>query len=164
MKRLVVCCVVLGLALAGCASKKKVSSTSGSNCTAASASADVGKKPIVTINGECPAPGKLVTQDIVTGAGAEAVSGKTVSVQYVGVAYSTKQEFDASWDRGSPFQFQLGAGMVIKGWDQGFAGMKVGGRRLLIIPPDLGYGKQGAGGAIGPDETLVFAVDLVDVK
>jgi peptidylprolyl isomerase len=87
-----------------------------------------------------------------------------VTVQYVGIAWSTKTQFDASWDNGSPFPFTLGQGEVIQGWDQGVAGMKVGGRRLLIIPPSLGYGAQGAGGAIGPNETLVFVVDLLKVE
>ncbi|MCA1832436.1 MAG: FKBP-type peptidyl-prolyl cis-trans isomerase [Actinomycetota bacterium] len=116
------------------------------------------------MNSDCTLPTTLVTKDIVVGTGAEAASGKNLTMQYVGVAYSTKQEFDASWNSGNPFQFKLGAGMVIRGWDQGIVGMKVGGRRLLIIPPDLGYGTQGAGGgAIKPNETLVFAVDLVAV-
>jgi len=85
-------------------------------------------------------------------------------VHYVGVGWSTRKQFDASWDRGSPFSFPLGAGRVIKGWDQGVAGMKVGGRRRLVIPPQLGYGDRGAGGAIKPGETLVFVVDLVGTR
>ena len=84
-------------------------------------------------------------------------------MQYVGVDYETGKEFDASWDRGQPFPFQLGAGNVIEGWDEGVAGMKVGGRRELIIPPDLAYGKQGSPPAIGPDATLIFVIDLIDV-
>jgi len=86
-----------------------------------------------------------------------------VAVQYVGMAWSTRKEFDASWDAGQPYSFPLGAGRVIRGWDQGVAGMKVGGRRILVIPPDLGYGAQGYAPAIGPSETLVFVVDLVSV-
>ena len=83
---------------------------------------------------------------------------------YVGVSWSTGKEFDASWDRGNPFQFVLGRGQVIGGWDQGVQGMKVGGRRRLTIPPELGYGAQGAGGVIAPNETLVFVVDLVSIR
>ena len=94
----------------------------------------------------------------------EAVPGQTVSVHYVGVAHSTGEEFDASWNRGAPFRFPLGAGRVIGGWDQGVAGMKVGGRRKLVIPPHLGYGDRGAGGVIKPGETLVFVVDLLGVS
>jgi peptidylprolyl isomerase len=120
-------------------------------------------KPKVCIPDGSP-PAKLVVDDIVTGNGAEATSGKHVTVQYVGVSWSTHKQFDASWDRGEPFDFDLGAGSVIKGWDQGVAGMKVGGRRKLTIPPDLGYGKTGSPPVIAPNETLVFVVDLLDVK
>lgn len=120
-------------------------------------------KPSVTIP-DGPPPADLATEDLTLGTGAEATPGKTVDVQYVGVSWSTKQEFDASWGRGSPFSFPLGAGRVIKGWDQGVAGMKVGGRRRLVIPPSLGYGDRGAGGAIKPGETLVFVVDLIGVS
>jgi peptidylprolyl isomerase len=87
-----------------------------------------------------------------------------VSVQYVGVNFSNGQQFDASWDSGQPFEFPLGGGSVIPGWDQGVEGMKVGGRRELIIPPDLGYGAQGQPPDIPPNETLVFVIDLLDVK
>lgn len=111
-----------------------------------------------------PAPADLLVEDLATGAGAEAVAGQTVEVHYVGVAHSTGEEFDASWNRGSAFRFPLGAGRVIAGWDQGVAGMKVGGRRRLVIPPHLGYGSRGAGGAIKPDETLIFVVDLLGVS
>ena len=110
-----------------------------------------------------PAPTDLVVTDIVTGDGPEAAAGDTVQVHYVGVAHSTGEEFDASWNRGSSFRFPLGAGRVIAGWDRGVAGMRVGGRRRLVIPPHLGYGSRGAGGVIKPNETLVFVVDLVDV-
>ena len=119
-------------------------------------------KPEVVIP-QTPAPGSLITEDITVGDGVEAVSGKTVSVHYVGVAWSTGKQFDASWDRDEPFEFGLGAGQVISGWDKGVAGMKVGGRRKLTIPPDMGYGSQGAGGVIKGDETLVFVVDLLNV-
>ena len=119
-------------------------------------------KPEVVIP-QTPAPATLVTEDIMVGDGVEAVSGKNVSVHYVGVAWSTGKQFDASWDRSEPFDFGLGAGQVISGWDKGVAGMKVGGRRKLTIPPDMGYGSQGAGGVIKGGETLVFVVDLLNV-
>ena len=111
-----------------------------------------------------PPPADLQITDITTGDGAEATPGSTVSVHYVGVAYETGDEFDASYNRGTPLQFPLGAGYVIQGWDQGVTGMKVGGRRQLVIPPHLAYGDRGAGGVIGPGETLIFVVDLVGVS
>jgi peptidylprolyl isomerase len=120
---------------------------------------DVNSKPKVpALEGEPPA--ELVTEDIVKGKGPAAKPGDTLTMQYVGVSWSTNQEFDASWDRGEPFPFQLGAGMVIPGWDEGMVGMRRGGRRLLVIPPEMGYGPQGSPPAIGPNETLVFVVDL----
>jgi peptidylprolyl isomerase len=100
-----------------------------------------------------------VTKDIVKGKGPKAKPGDTLTMMYTGYSWSNGQKFDASWDRGQPFPFQLGAGMVIPGWDKGMVGMRKGGRRLLIIPPDQGYGPQGSG-PIGPNETLIFAVDL----
>ncbi len=109
-------------------------------------------------------PAALEITDITVGDGPEAESGHQVRVHYVGVAFSTGEEFDASWNRGSAFQFRLGAGQVISGWDQGVKGMRVGGRRKLVIPPDLGYGARGAGGAIKPNETLIFVVDLLGVS
>jgi len=120
-------------------------------------------KPDVTVAGG-PPPGDLVIEDIAEGTGAEAGTGSTVVVNYVGVSWSTGRQFDSSWDRAEHFDFSLGQGHVIPGWDQGVAGMRVGGRRRLTIPPDLGYGARGAGGVIGPNETLVFVVDLVDVR
>jgi peptidylprolyl isomerase len=121
------------------------------------------EKPQVDVaSGEDPSY-QLELDEIVVGEGDEAVSGAIVEVHYVGVSWSTGQQFDASWDRGSTFKFGLGKGQVIAGWDQGVAGMKVGGRRRITIPPNLGYGKRGAGGVIGPDETLVFVVDLIGV-
>ncbi|MGA0081610.1 MAG: FKBP-type peptidyl-prolyl cis-trans isomerase [Ilumatobacteraceae bacterium] len=119
-------------------------------------------KPSVTIPAEAP-PSELVKSDLEVGSGDEAVKGKNVSVHYVGVAWSNGQEFDASWNRGEAFDFRLGAGQVIQGWDDGVAGMKVGGRRQLTIPPDMGYGSRGAGGVIKGGETLVFVVDLLNV-
>ena len=120
-------------------------------------------KPAVTIPAG-PPPADLVIEDLTVGTGAEATSGKTVDVHYVGVGWSTQKQFDASWDRGGAFSFPMGAGRVIKGWDQGVAGMKVGGRRRLTIPAALGYGDRGAGRDIKPGETLVFVVDLLAVK
>ncbi|MEV2254606.1 FKBP-type peptidyl-prolyl cis-trans isomerase [Streptomyces sp. NPDC050147] len=111
-----------------------------------------------------PAPTDLEIVDIWEGEGPEAKAGATVSVHYVGVAFSTGEEFDASWNRGTPLQFQLGAGQVIAGWDQGVQGMKVGGRRKLTIPSHLAYGERGAGGGrIAPGEALIFVCDLVGV-
>jgi peptidylprolyl isomerase len=120
-------------------------------------------KPVVEIPEGDP-PTALQVDDLSVGDGPEAVAGKHCTMQYVGHGWSTKSQFDASWDRGEPFSFQLGAGQVIGGWDQGVAGMKVGGRRRLTIPPELGYGSRGAGGAIKPGETLVFVVDLLAVR
>ena len=117
-------------------------------------------KPNVEIPTGAP-PSELVREDLVTGTGTEATAGKTVEVHYVGVAWSTKKQFDASWDRGETFDFPLGAGRVIRGWDEGVAGMRVGGRRRLTIPPAKGYGARGAGSDIGPNVTLVFIVDLL---
>ena len=111
-----------------------------------------------------PPPEELETTDVTEGEGAEAQAGDTVTVEYVGISYSTGDEFDSSWERPEPFSFQLGSGQVIPGWDQGIAGMRVGGRRELVIPPDLAYGKQGSPPTIGPDETLVFVIDLLGVQ
>lgn len=116
-------------------------------------------KPEVPIPDGAP-PGELVIEEIEIGEGDEAAAGNPVTVHYVGVAWSDGNEFDSSWGRNDPFTFRLGAGEVIPGWDQGVAGMKVGGRRRLTIPPEMAYGKRGAGGVIGPNETLVFVVDL----
>ena len=109
-------------------------------------------------------PTDLVVTDVTVGDGAEATAGSTVSVHYVGVAHSSGEEFDASYNRGAPLQFRLGVGQVIQGWDTGVQGMKVGGRRQLVIPPHLGYGDRGAGGVIKPGETLIFVVDLLGVS
>jgi peptidylprolyl isomerase len=108
-------------------------------------------------------PFELGIDDIVVGEGEEATSGSKVSVHYVGVAFSDGQEFDASWNRGQPFEFKLGQGQVIPGWDQGVQGMRVGGRRKLTIPSAMAYGARGAGGVIKPHEPLVFVVDLLSV-
>ena len=120
-------------------------------------------KPEIDFPGEEP-PADLVIEDIEVGDGAEATVGSTVSAHYVGVAHSTGEEFDASWNRGAPLDFRLGVGMVIAGWDEGISGMRVGGRRRLVIPPHKAYGDRGAGSVIKPGETLVFVVDLMDVR
>jgi peptidylprolyl isomerase len=125
-------------------------------------STDLSKKPAVPRPSGDP-PTKLFTREIVKGKGRAAKSGDSVSMQYVGVSYSNGEQFDASWDTGKPFDFKLGTQMVIPGWDQGIPGMRVGGRRLLVIPPDLGYGAQGSG-SIGPNETLVFVVDMKKIS
>jgi peptidylprolyl isomerase len=109
-------------------------------------------------------PAELLIEDITVGDGDEAKPGQQVSVHYVGVAHSSGKEFDASYNRGAPFEFALGGGQVIAGWDQGVAGMRIGGRRKLTIPPALGYGARGAGGAIKPNETLIFVVDLLGAR
>ncbi|HNA99244.1 MAG TPA: FKBP-type peptidyl-prolyl cis-trans isomerase [Marmoricola sp.] len=112
---------------------------------------------------DSPPPTDLEITDLTEGDGAEAKAGDTVSVHYVGVAHSTGEEFDASYNRGAPLQFRLGVGQVISGWDTGVQGMKIGGRRKLVIPPHLGYGDRGAGGVIKPGETLIFVVDLIRI-
>ena len=124
---------------------------------------DLNEKPHVYVPpGEAP-PADLVIEDLVEGDGPEAQPGQTVNVHYVGVAWSTRQQFDASWDRGDIFSFGLGQGQVIAGWDEGVAGMKVGGRRRITIPPHKGYGSQGAGGVSKGGETRVFIVDLLGI-
>ncbi len=120
-------------------------------------------KPIITIPEGNP-PAELLIEDEIVGDGDEATVGKRVVVHYAGVAWSNGKEFDASWNRGDTFDFRLGAREVIEGWDRGVKGMRVGGRRRLTIPPDLGYGSRGAGGVIKGGETLVFVVDLVAVR
>jgi peptidylprolyl isomerase len=135
-----------------------------------SGSDNASKTPIKVPNGpevqipSGPAPTSLVKKDLKVGTGAEAKSGDKVSVQYIGVLYDNGTKFDASYDRGQPFSFQLGGGQVIPGWDQGVAGMKVGGTRTLVVPSELGYGARGAGGVIPPNATLLFDVELLGVK
>ncbi|MFE9137732.1 FKBP-type peptidyl-prolyl cis-trans isomerase [Streptomyces sp. NPDC007355] len=119
-------------------------------------------KPVVGIP-EGDAPSELTIRDLVVGDGAEAKPGMVVRVHYVGVTFESGQEFDASWDRGQPFKFALGGGRVIKGWDRGVRGMRVGGRREIIVPPRLGYGKQSPSPLIPANSTLVFVVDLLSV-
>jgi peptidylprolyl isomerase len=122
------------------------------------------EKPEVEVPSDQAPSYQLEIEDIIVGDGEEAVAGQVVEVHYVGVSWKNGRQFDASWDRGNTFKFGLGKGQVISGWDQGVAGMKIGGRRRITIPPDLAYGKRGAGGVIGPDETLVFVVDLIGLS
>jgi peptidylprolyl isomerase len=159
------------LLLVGCGGddkEKTASSTPAATSTPepaapAAVSKDLEKEPVIEKPTGSP-PAKLVTKDIVKGKGPKAEQGDLVSMQYTGVSFSTGEKFDASWDRGAePFQFPLGGGQVIPGWDEGIAGMRVGGRRELIIPPDLAYGPAGSPPAIGPNETLIFVVDLVKI-
>jgi peptidylprolyl isomerase len=122
------------------------------------------EKPQIEVPSDQPPSYQLEIEDIETGDGDEAAAGQIAEVHYVGVSWKTGAQFDASWDRGQTFKFALGKGQVIAGWDQGVQGMRVGGRRRITIPPMLAYGKRGAGGVIGPDETLVFVVDLIGVR
>ncbi len=156
----------LALLVAGCGGSSGSSSsesTASGESTAAESSGGEKTKPKVTVPKGAP-PKKLEIKEIEEGSGAEAKSGDEVTVQYVGVDYKNGKEFDSSWSRNEPFSFSLGAGEVIPGWDQGVEGMKVGGRRELIIPPSLAYGEAGAPPAIAPNETLVFVIDLLEVK
>jgi peptidylprolyl isomerase len=139
---------------------QKAPETSTTATATTPTSGPLSKQPTVTPPSGA-APTKLETKDIVTGTGPEAKAGQTVTVNYVGVLFHGGKEFDASWKRNEPFSFQLGKGAVIAGWDQGVAGMKVGGRRELIIPSALAYGAKGSGSAIPPNAPLVFVVDLL---
>jgi len=172
---------VSGLGLAACGSSASASnSTSGSSTasTAAgsptssvpigtvadpSAAGTIGTEPTITVPPGAP-PTQLESKDLIVGTGPAAKAGDTVSVQYVGVAYSTGKVFDSSWSRNQPFQFALGGGTVIPGWDKGVVGMQVGGRRELIIPPGLAYGSQSPGSGIAANDTLIFIVDLVKIN
>jgi peptidylprolyl isomerase len=165
---LVAAAAAAGLAVAGCGGKEfdqtiKIEKQPAASPTPAGGPLDdlSGKPAIPKPSGNPPA--KLEVEDIVEGKGREARDGDQVTVQYVGISWSTGEQFDASWDNGQPFTFKLGAGGVIKGWDRGVKGMRVGGRRKLTIPPDLAYG-EGGSGPIGPNETLVFVVDLKKVR
>jgi peptidylprolyl isomerase len=158
---------IAALALAGCGGGSDSSTGStestGAGSTESSTAAEKKTKPKVEVPKGAP-PKKLVVKEIDKGTGATAESGDEVTVQYVGVDYKNGREFDSSWSRNEPFTFTLGAGQVIPGWDQGVAGMKVGGRRELIIPPNLAYGPAGSPPAIGRNETLIFAIDLLAVE
>jgi peptidylprolyl isomerase len=145
------------IALAGCGGGD---STTGSETTS---TVDTTTKPVVKPP-KGPPPKQLEVKDLVEGSGEEAKSGDEVTVDYVGVNYKSGKEFDSSWSRNEPFTFTLGRGEVIPGWDQGVEGMKVGGRRELIIPPELAYGKTGSPPVIPPNETLIFVIDLREVN
>jgi len=149
------------LAFAGCGEEDSSTTAADDGATATETGAERTKPRVMVPEG--PPPKQLEIKDLTEGTGAEAESGDEVTVQYVGVDYKTGEEFDASWDRGEPFIFQLGAGMVIPGWDQGVEGMRVGGRRELIVPSGLAYGEAGAPPSIAPNATLVFVVDLLEV-
>jgi peptidylprolyl isomerase len=156
----------LALVVVGCGSSDSTTSSSSGGETSSSKEAEAPKKktkPKVEAPSGAP-PKELVTNDLEEGSGPEAKAGDTVTVQYVGVNYKTGKEFDSSWSRSEPFPFELGAGGVIPGWEQGIEGMKVGGRRELIIPPELGYGAAGSPPVIPPNETLIFVVDLEAVE
>jgi peptidylprolyl isomerase len=157
--------VLATLLLAGCggSNEKEAPAKTPEPAAPATISTDLKSEPAIPQPSGDP-PAKLVTKDIVKGKGKKAKPGDMVSVQYTGVAFSTGAKFDASWDRGAePFQFPLGGGQVISGWDEGVPGMRVGGRRELIIPPAQAYGATGSPPAIGPNETLIFVVDLVKI-
>lgn len=154
---------VATMGLAACADDKPKGDPSKSNDGEAPTSVPADREP-PTI--EVPAgdpPTELQTEDLIVGGGDEAKDGDAIAAHYTGVAWSNGDKFDSSWDRGEPFSFVLGAGQVIEGWDKGLQGMKVGGRRKVTIPPELGYGDRGAGDAIKPGETLIFVCDLVSV-
>ena len=179
--RLLVPLAAVALIAAGCGSSNKSSSKTGTNSASTPApAATATAAPAPAASGGAPAvanakdlthkpqiaapkgdpPTSLVKKDLVVGHGPAIKPGQLATVQYVGVSWSTGKEFDASWNRGQPFSFPVGQQQVISGWDQGVPGMKVGGRRELVIPPDMGYGPQGSPPAIAPNETLVFVVDL----
>jgi peptidylprolyl isomerase len=160
----------LALAAVGCGGSDSSSggsteSSATAESTASTESAPTAKKtkPKVTVPKGAP-PKELEIKEIEEGSGAEAKSGDEVTVQYVGVGYESEEEFDSSWSRNEPFPFTLGAGQVITGWDQGVEGMKVGGRRELVIPPELAYGEAGSPPVIGKNETLIFVIDLLAVE
>jgi peptidylprolyl isomerase len=175
MRRLLPCLLLLVVLLGACGDDDGGESTANRSETTAKtteepspsalrkALKDTSTKPVIPKPSGSP-PRKLVKEDIVEGKGPAAKPGDTLTVNYVGVAFSTGKQFDASWDRGQPFAVRLGAGRVIKGWDRGLVGMRKGGRRILTIPPELGYGSEGYPPAIAPNETLVFVIDAVSVK
>jgi peptidylprolyl isomerase len=157
-------CLALAVALGGCGggSDSSSDSTASGESTGPSLT-DTSKKPEVTVP-KGVSPDKFAYKDIVEGSGPVAKSGDKVSVQYVGVGFDSEEEFDSSWSRNEPFPFTLGEGGVIKGWDQGVVGMKVGGRRELVIPASLAYGAAGSPPSIGPNETLIFVIDLLKIE
>jgi peptidylprolyl isomerase len=173
---LVLLATVAALALAACGddddsgdsgsadtSRQESGSSSGSETETAPDLTDTSVKPVIDKPSGVP-PRRLVKEDIVKGRGPGAKPGDTVLVHYVGVSFSTGEEFDASWDAGQPFPVQLGAGQVIEGWEKGLVGLKKGGRRKLTIPPEQAYGSEGAPPSIGPNETLVFVIDALEIE
>jgi len=156
-------CLALAIAVGGCGSSSDSSSSSTTSSGSEASNTDTSKKPEVTVPTGV-SPSKFAYKEIVEGTGPVAKSGDKVTVQYVGVGFETKKEFDSSWSRNEPFSFTLGAGEVIKGWDKGVEGMKVGGRRELLIPGNLAYGPAGSPPKIGPNETLIFVIDLLKVE
>jgi peptidylprolyl isomerase len=175
MRRLLPCLLILLTLLAACGGDDGDDSTAKSSEPKAQTSEepspsaqlkalkDTHTKPVIPKPSGSP-PRKLVKEDLVKGKGPAAKAGDTLTVNYVGVAFSTGKEFDASWDRGQPFDVPLGAGRVIKGWDRGLVGMRKGGRRMLTIPPELAYGSEGYPPSIAPNETLIFVVDALAIK
>lgn len=152
------------IAVTGCGSdKKKDSPASSTTAPSGGSLADVSRRPVIPKPAGPPST-SLQVKDLVKGTGRAARRGDVLSMQYVGISYSNGREFDASWDRGEPFQFQLGAGSVIEGWDRGLVGIRPGGRRELVIPASLAYGAKGRPPAIAPNEPLVFVVDAVSVS
>jgi peptidylprolyl isomerase len=175
-------CIALALAAAGCggssdsssaspetsakkeaSAKEKGSASKEASSSPKASSAATRTKPTVTVPKQI-APTKYATREDIEGTGPEAKAGDQVTVQYVGVGYDSEEEFDSSWSRNEPLTFTLGVGEVIKGWDRGIQGMKVGGRRELLIPANLGYGAAGSPPKIAPNEALVFVVDLLAVE
>jgi peptidylprolyl isomerase len=157
----------LALVAVGCGDDDDSSPTTPGSDESSSArspaEAAKGSKPKVTVPTGSP-PQELIEEDLIEGGGTSAKAGDRVTVQYVGVGFDSRKEFDASWDRGEPFSFQLGAAEVIRGWDQGIQGMKAGGQRQLVIPAGLAYGETGFPPTIKPNEALVFVVDLLAVE
>lgn len=170
----VVALALAGLGLAACGSTSSTTPTTGAAVTTPaalpgigtiadpSAAGTIGTQPTITVPPGRP-PDQLETKDLIVGTGPAIAAGEQATVQYVGVAYSTKQVFDSSWSRNQPFQFIVGNGSVIPGWDQGVVGMQVGGRREIIIPPALGYRATSPGPGIAVNDTLIFIVDLVKI-
>jgi peptidylprolyl isomerase len=160
------CAAVAGPGCGGSDSEEEASAPTATATAAETATPEATPGPTKPTVGKPKGrpPKRLVKKDLREGDGPAAQPGQLVQVQYVGVSFKTGEQFDASWDRGQPFAFQLGAGQVIPGWDRGVAGMKVGGRRRLTIPPEQAYGEQGSPPAIGPNETLIFVIDLLAVQ